>query len=104
MHICGRKRPCYRRYLYVLKQFSYIYLRFCEWEAVYLLYGVTVKSSSGTCAPISSTSYTPRSLAFVGSRTKISKKFENSCMVTIKGDDPVAVAALKGSLFLCHSN
>ena len=71
---------------------------------MYLLYGVTVKSTSGACDPVfsvRSTSYTPRSFTVVGSRTKISKKFGNSCIVTVNGCPGVVV---KGSLFLLQSS
>ena len=72
---------------------------------IYLLYGATANCTSGTCvcpAPSTiSTSYTPRSFAVVLSRTKISKKFENSCRVTVNG---ILGSRVKGLLFLVQSN
>ena len=55
---------------------------------------MTVKSTSGGCGPLfdtSSTSYTPRSFTVVGSRTKVSKKFGNSCNVIVNGCPGVRV-------------
>ena len=65
---------------------------------------MTANSISGICGPVfsvSSTSYTPRSFVLVGSRTKISKKFGNSCRVTVNGCPGNVV---KGFPFLVQSN
>ena len=70
---------------------------------IYLLYGVTTKSKSGTCDPVlsrRSTVYNPRSFLVVLSRTKMSKKFGNSCRSTLNGCPCVRV---KGFPFLCQS-